>query len=217
MAQTRPGPEPQQGHIPSRPPQPLCHWMLSATAPAPARSGHWTPLLAPLAMLPLKTGCCCLCCNPWKEFFTLPASLHHQLLTQKPEQMHLTAPAESSVRALAARGNWKSRGRQALLTNNTLKMESFPSGGIRGFRSWAANQPHMSVVGSLQGPFRAGNPCVHQQNGNWYSYHLSPLPVNTAPYKSHNIITLPQTLCSYYKSFFPGTLETYVACPCITC
>lgn len=166
MAQTRPKPEPQQGHVPSRPPQTLCHWMLSATAPAPARSGHWTTLWAPLAMLPLKAGCCCLCCCPWKEFFTLPASLHHQLLTQKPEQMRLTPPAQSSRRALDTRGNWKSRvpwnGREALLINKILKMESFPIEGIRGFRSWAANQPQMSIVGSLQGPFNAGDACVHQ-------------------------------------------------------
>lgn len=195
--------------------------MLSATAPAPARNGHGTPLSAPLAVLPLKAGCGCLCCYPWKECFTLPASLHHQLLTQKPEQMHLTPPAQSSVRALAARGNWKGRapwrGRQALSNNNTLIMESFPIVGIRGFRSWAASQPQLSVVGSLRGPLNAGNPCVHQQNEHGYSYHFNPLSMNTAPYKSHNIIALSQTLCSYYKSFFPGTRETYSACPCVTC
>lgn len=168
------------GPLPSRPPQPLCHLMPSASAPAPARNGPWTPLLASPAVLPLKTGCCRLCCYPWKEFFTLPASLHHQLLTQKPEQMHLTPTAQSFVRALAARGTWKSR-------------ESFPIVGIRGFRSWAANQPQMSVVGSLQGPWNAGNPCVHQQNENEYSYHFNPLSMNTAPYEGLNIIALSHT------------------------
>lgn len=67
-----------------------------------------------------------------------PASWHHQCgRTLEPWLLG----------SLGNRASW--RGGQVLLTVTAPKMGSFPTAGIRAFRSWASNQLHMSVLGSL--------------------------------------------------------------------
>lgn len=85
----------------------------------------------------------------------------------------------------------------------------FPRGGIRGFRSRAANQIECPVLGSLGGPSNANNPCVHQQNENGSSHHLTPLSINLSSIEKlrhHRFASEDFVRC--YNSLLLGTLET---------